>query len=484
MNSVTLKLAVRDGWRTALATVVVCAVSLPATAHDASLQPTSDHYQLAQFGGGGGGGGGFGGGGGGFGGGGGSFGGDGGGDGGFTGDGGSSILGDVIGSDAVGTSEAELDVGGQLIVLRGYDNDLTPDRPYIFDHNLTLPGVTDVLPSNVMFPDLGPMPQVPLTPGTPSLPDVQPPAEPPLDPGDYTGHCAAAICAGTGAGPIRSPGIAATGNTRVAGVDAASGEGGKKESGGGQGGSFASTLNRLSFPTTVALQYSDRKPKCSGVLVSDDQVLTAAHCLCGDFPLYAFFGETLFTSRVRGRGLRTSLPLQSKAEFFDSNFCTAWTDGRAFDEGMADIALLTLNQELPETLAKAILPVDPIARTNTLYQKLYAVGFGESDNRFRPGDKNFVELDFLLRICRNSEICIQELESTAARPPADTCFGDSGGPLFIQNGTGAQMQLAGITSRALNSVPEGSPAQCGGGGIYVSLEAPKIRAWLDARLDK
>jgi Trypsin len=57
----------------------------------------------------------------------------------------------------------------------------------------------------------------------------------------------------------------------------------------------------------------------------------------------------------------------------------------------------------------------------------------------------------------------------------DTCNGDSGGPLFMDNGdSAAQQVLAAVTSRAM-SPPRKS---CGSGGIYTSVFSEEAIAWL------
>ncbi|MDJ0629562.1 MAG: trypsin-like serine protease [Rhodobacter sp.] len=374
--------------------------------------------------------------------------------------------------------------GNATITVPPLTGGTVPTQPFSFDNSVNIPGFTDTGPGDTVFPDLGGFPDVPLTSGGP-LPPIEMPTIPPRDPGDFAAHCGVTmVCGGDPAGPVTGPTVAPTSGTRVAGVDALPGESAKTEAGLNEKGSFASRVNRLSFPTTVALQYSDRVPKCSGVLVSEEHVLTAAHCTCGERALYAYFGETLVPARVRGRGLRTSVPLTSRATYFDDGFCAAFDKGTAYAEGHIDLALLTLDSSLPGTLAAAILPVDPLSDLETEYPTSYIVGFGESDNRFRPGDKNFASIDLTARLCKDGhETCIPGKEIVAADPPVDTCFGDSGGPMFLQETTGDEMELAGITSRSFKPRDDGDPLSCGEGGIYVSLEAPEIRAWLRAQID-
>ena len=53
----------------------------------------------------------------------------------------------------------------------------------------------------------------------------------------------------------------------------------------------------------------------------------------------------------------------------------------------------------------------------------------------------------------------------------DSCFGDSGGPVYLQ--TADADYLIGVTSRGLES----SPTPCGGGGIYTRADA--VATWIE-----
>ena len=251
-------------------------------------------------------------------------------------------------------------------------------------------------------------------------------------------------------------------------------------------GSPASIYNRLSFPGVVALRYEHGFIKCSGVLVSQTKILTAAHCLCTTGPLYAFFGDTVWYFRAFEPGLRTDLFLDPDVEFFAEEYCEEY--GREPQDAMrlGDIALLTLEKNLPDSLAIAILPTDELTLPGEQVVSAYAVGFGETINRSRPGDKSYAALDLEGRSCSREQFeaygCAEGQELIASRPPADTCFGDSGGPLYIQQHEGGPMKLLAITSRA-KEPHQGDPYSCGSGGIYTSLESPDIREWLDKQLD-
>ena len=304
---------------------------------------------------------------------------------------------------------------------------------------------------------------------------------------DPNAHCGpTAVCSGTGAGPIAPPGGTGTGgykNSNSQGVTKVAGLGFQTSS--GDSGSPASRANRFSFPTTVALQYESGRVKCSGTLVSDSKIVTAAHCACESAPLNAFFGETLAKERVVLPGLRTSVPLRSNVEFYDDGFCEAYrSDEQQALQNKVDLAIVELDESLPSALRQSILPVDPIIGLNTASAEpghLYVVGFGESDNRWWPGSKSYAEIDFDSRPCTVQDEaqsgCKAKLEIMAGRPPADTCYADSGGGLYVQETSGGQMILVGVTSRGISD-----QVQCGTGGIYTDLNNLDVQTWLSGML--
>ena len=317
-----------------------------------------------------------------------------------------------------------------------------------------------------------------------SLPPVHVPDTLPI-----SANCGPATACGPSAGPINSGtgGIdSGGGNDAAVGTHLAIGQVYTREAATDSVGSAASIYNRLSFPTAVALRYEHDSIKCSGVLVSERHILTAAHCVCNRRPFYAFFGETVWFFRGLVPGLRADRFLDDAVEYYNSSFCEQYEEDREAAMRSGDLALITLADPLPDSLAERILPVDELSSSGDQYMEVYAVGFGESINRSRPGDKSYVALDLEERICTRDQSqlygCRQAQEIIASRPPADTCFGDSGGPLYIQEKRGGAMKLLGITSRAKGPPSALDDGVCGSGGIYTSVEAESVRNWLNDNL--
>ncbi len=193
---------------------------------------------------------------------------------------------------------------------------------------------------------------------------------------------------------------------------------------------------------------------CTGVLISPEIVMTAAHCLTNVITpdqLTLFFGPTVYTQEASLIGSASEVGLHP--DFCPSSEDCPWD---RFDfgyirlveqlNGVEFIAPLT-DQEQWDT---AVLGEDAAVRL---------VGFGatrdvdENDNLMMDELGNKREV--VLPIQRFSPSGYEFVAGASGR---DSCNGDSGGPVFIQLENG-EYRLLGITSRG---VPP-----CGAGeGIY------------------
>lgn len=267
------------------------------------------------------------------------------------------------------------------------------------------------------------------------------------------------------------------------------------------------------FTETVALLDAEGDA-CSGTVIGEDAVLTAAHCVCaldleppGLSGAQVLFGDPkVFSagSPISSRPIdapRTKLPPWNGPGSFCSEFAATRICG-------GDIAVVYFDGGLPDHVDVAI-----VAKDNTLLQRSSSIvaGYGDTTNRSRPHGrvarwigaaapkKNFgilglaINCSSALKNCTSGGSkhgCLPDLEIVvpgSASNTTDTCTGDSGGPLFVPRDRDTQPWpdwivgpkiVAGVTSRAL-----AASGKCGPGGIYTSVFSEESKAFLADVLD-
>jgi secreted trypsin-like serine protease len=193
----------------------------------------------------------------------------------------------------------------------------------------------------------------------------------------------------------------------------------------------------------------DNQTICSGVRLNSSTVLTAAHCL----------NEFVFSVSVElSSGERitpTKITLHPEAADLGSLFIN-------------DLALLTISPPDGETPP----PVVPIARRITAGDELTILGYGATDGANSAGSG-------VLRIgvMRANDITTDSIFSDYT-PPAvsNTCFGDSGGPAFIEDGSGG-LSLVGITSTGTNVM-----CAAGDRSAFTNLTNQELRAFIEEQM--
>jgi hypothetical protein len=207
---------------------------------------------------------------------------------------------------------------------------------------------------------------------------------------------------------------------------------------------------------------------CSGTLIASEWVLTAGHCVAESDLAEAVIGTKDWFDPLQGETLRIK----------EAITYPAWS--ATFDLGLVRL-------EGPSSYPPARLAADCVAEQDLVDgARAWIVGFGTTDEEgvvFQPllneaattiADADCSEpiIDGLLSGCRTGDVNPGG-ELGAGGGGIDSCFGDSGGPLYLESPRG--LFVAGITSRSYAGVDGAFP--CRSGGIWVRPDA--ALAWIE-----
>lgn len=215
-----------------------------------------------------------------------------------------------------------------------------------------------------------------------------------------------------------------------------------------------STVPKGRWPDVVAVLLADGV--CTGTLIAPDLVVTAAHCIDAD-PVEVVVG-TVDYAKLGGERI-------------------AIASARAYPDWFRryDVGVLVL--ERPARAAPRTVAATCTAREYLVpQQEVTLVGFGAATAGGSDANTRLREAVVPITdpTCTLDAACEPSLaphgEFMAGGQGADSCFGDSGGPVYVETEQG--VVLLGIVSRGLAV----AAAPCGGGGVYV--RADKVAGWI------
>jgi len=213
------------------------------------------------------------------------------------------------------------------------------------------------------------------------------------------------------------------------------------------------------WPDTAGVFFSGELG-CTGTLVAPNVVLTAGHCIDPSVDKVL-----LNSTDSAGQGGEEIAVTQSIAY---PNWETTYDVG---------ILLLATPSTVPPRIIARGCAIDQFYSSGAPVQ---IVGYGATDvqgeqygTKLLQGTTTIVDADCKDASCNAGVSPGGEL--IAGGNGVDSCFGDSGGPVYLT--TAGADYLIGVTSRGLNS----SATPCGGGGIYTRADA--VAGWIEQTAD-
>lgn len=192
------------------------------------------------------------------------------------------------------------------------------------------------------------------------------------------------------------------------------------------------------FPYTVSIKVTfenSTNGTCSGAILSESHVITAAHCVNWKLPLSSYEVRAGSSHCDRNGSVHTVLSLNIHKKYNDSNIFKGY-----------DIALIRLKNPIYlDNRTKKAVTIFKAGRKIRRGNIATLTGWGASSsnsstpNQLQSIDLGIVSKKYCSRVwskLRRNLICANSLNDAIG----SACYGDSGGPLVIDN------KLAGISS--------------------------------------
>ena len=209
------------------------------------------------------------------------------------------------------------------------------------------------------------------------------------------------------------------------------------------------------YAKTIVMLYNAAEGSlCTASIISDQNLVTAAHCVDGPAAnLRIVFGTDLANKATR---------IVKAVDSYETSPVYAFRSSEEFNTG--DIAVVKFSGGLPPGFQAAPILRNAGSLQNGVSVMLAGYGIANGVSHEGAGKLRSVEVNILNNQYSESEVLLDQTQGKGA------CHGDSGGPAYIN--VGGQWMLWGVTNRGVNDPKN----DCSVSASYASI--PYYASWI------